>query len=255
MTDREYGPDFEPELDPPKGRPRELDWAKVRIRADWSVKRIDWAMYDGVPYPVWMGAVAEFNAEAEGDAADACRRADRNPDDPRAVADYEKTREAVEEMERHASDHAAMLYCWKPEVGVGLTLLVWNAQDWKGAARETKANSRRGRVLMGMLLELRPDIVVLLETGLADKPNEYVKGYVEEAVAGAAAAAAAPARPHSAAPAAVAAAGGGGAAAAAVGAAAAAVGAAAGGGPKRRAAGDADSTSKRKRGAGPPGAG
>ncbi len=59
-----------------------------------------------------------------------------------------------------------------------LTVLVWNAQDWKGGIHRTAANLRRGRALTAMLCTHRPDVVVLLESGEAGKKNEFICEYV-----------------------------------------------------------------------------
>ncbi|WP_437577373.1 RHS repeat-associated core domain-containing protein [Sorangium sp. So ce887] len=74
------------------------------------------------------------------------------------------------------SDHAAMLYT----TPTGRRLLVWNAQDWKDADGITEANLRTGTVLQEMLLAHRPDVVVLLETGVASRENKFLQWFIEE---------------------------------------------------------------------------
>ncbi|WP_438007093.1 RHS repeat-associated core domain-containing protein [Sorangium sp. So ce321] len=121
----------------------ELDWAYVaKGDAAWPAPtRID----DASGLPVWKGAPEAF------------RR-----DNLRGL--------------QSASDHAAILYT-TPD---GRKLLVWNAQDWKGSAVLSEANKRRGVVLQELLLSHRPDVVVLLETGEAGKPNKFIQDFIDE---------------------------------------------------------------------------
>ena len=75
-----------------------------------------------------------------------------------------------------ASDHAAILYT-TPQ---GKKLLVWNAQDWKDSEGLSDANRRRGAVLQELLITHDPDVVVLLETGQAGRPNKFIGQFIDE---------------------------------------------------------------------------
>ena len=65
--------------------------------------------------------------------------------------------------------------------GLPLRVLVCNAQDWKYGANESAVSQARGAALMGMLRQLDPHVVVLLETGEAGKENEHIARYAKAA--------------------------------------------------------------------------